>query len=158
MPTDTRLMASASNFLPLRFATPLNTRAGGVRERQMSRSGITSGQVASDRVRAVTVRDRERRGEGKPETFTFLGFTHFCGHLTSRGTLDVWRITAKKRMAAKLNVIKAVLQRRKHHRTSGVGAWLRKVVQGYYQTMRCRATPLSCAPSGGVYADCGDAF
>src|SRR5260370_12586195 len=22
---------------------------------------------------------RRKRGEGKPETFTFLGFTHFCG-------------------------------------------------------------------------------
>src|SRR5215467_6951874 len=79
------------------------------------------------------VRDRKRRGEGKPETFTFLGFTHFCGHLTSSGSFNVWRITAKKRMVAKLNVIKAELQRRKHHRTSEVGAWLRKVVQGYYQ-------------------------
>ena len=35
------------------------------------------------------VRDRKRRGEGKPETFTFLGFTHFCGHLTSRGAFNV---------------------------------------------------------------------
>src|SRR5262252_4510580 len=79
------------------------------------------------------VRERKRRGEGKPETFTFLGFTHFCGHLTSSGSFNVWRITAKKRMVAKLNVLKAELQRRKHHRTSEVGAWLRKVVQGYYQ-------------------------
>jgi hypothetical protein len=22
---------------------------------------------------------RKRRGQGKPETFNFLGFTHFCG-------------------------------------------------------------------------------
>ncbi len=79
------------------------------------------------------VRDRKRRGEGKPETFTFLGFTHFCGRLTSSGAFNVWRITAKKRMVAKLNVIKAELQHRKHHRTNEVGAWLRKVVQGYYQ-------------------------
>ena len=48
------------------------------------------------------VRERKRRGEGKPETFTFLGFTHFCGHLTSSGSFNVWRITAKKRMVAKL--------------------------------------------------------
>jgi hypothetical protein len=36
-------------------------------------------------------------------------------------------------MAAKLKAIKAELQRRKHHRTTEVGAWLRKVVLGYYQ-------------------------
>jgi RNA-directed DNA polymerase len=79
------------------------------------------------------VRNRKQRGEGKPETFTFLGFTHFCGNLTSSGAFNVWRITAKKRMVAKLNVLKAELQHQKHHRTSEVGAWLRKVVQGYYQ-------------------------
>jgi len=45
----------------------------------------------------------------------------------------VWRITAKKRMVAKLKAIKAELQRRKHHRMTAVGEWLRKVVLGYYQ-------------------------
>jgi group II intron reverse transcriptase/maturase len=77
-------------------------------------------------------RNRQRRGEGKPETFTFLGFTHFCGQLTT-GPFIVWRITAKKRMVAKLKAIKAELRLRKHHRTIEVGAWLRKVVLGYYQ-------------------------
>jgi RNA-directed DNA polymerase len=77
-------------------------------------------------------RNRQRRGEGKPETFTFLGFTHFCGQLTT-GPFIVWRITAKKRMVAKLKAIKAELRFRKHHRTIEVGAWLRKVVLGYYQ-------------------------
>jgi hypothetical protein len=75
---------------------------------------------------------RKKRGEGKPETFTFLGLTHYCGQLTT-GAFIVWRITAKKRMVAKLKAIKAELQRRKHHRTTEVGAWLRKVVLGYYQ-------------------------
>jgi hypothetical protein len=78
-------------------------------------------------------RDRKQRGEGKPETFTFLGFTHFCGQRSKDGAFIVWRITAKKRMVAKLKAIKAELQRRKHHRTIEVGAWLRKAVLGYYQ-------------------------
>jgi group II intron reverse transcriptase/maturase len=78
-------------------------------------------------------RDRERRGEGKPETFVFLGFTHYCGHLRSSGAFTVWRITATKRMVAKLKAIKAELRHRKHHRSSKVGEWLRKVVMGYYQ-------------------------
>ena len=78
-------------------------------------------------------RERIRRGEGKPETFNFLGFTHFCGQRHKTETFTVWRITAKKRMVAKLNIIKAELQRRKHDRTSQVGVWLRSVVTGYYQ-------------------------
>jgi len=78
-------------------------------------------------------RDRQQRGEGKPETFTFLGFTHYCGERHKSGTFAVWRITAKKRMVAKLKAIKVELQRRKHDRTTDVGAWLEKVAQGYYQ-------------------------
>src|SRR5216684_4284747 len=78
-------------------------------------------------------RDRKARGEGKPETFTFLGFTHYCGQRHKSGTFTVWRITAKKRMVAKLKAIKVELQRRMHDRMAEVGAWLRKVVLGYYQ-------------------------
>jgi RNA-directed DNA polymerase len=78
-------------------------------------------------------RDRKRRGEGKPETFTFLGFTHHCGQRHKTGTFAVWRITAKERMAAKLKAVKCELQRRMHDRTAEVGVWLRKVVLGYYQ-------------------------
>ena len=78
-------------------------------------------------------RERKQRGEGKPETFNFLGFTHYCGQRHKTETFTVWRITAKKRMVAKLKAIKVELQRRKHDRTSQVGAWLRKVVTGYYQ-------------------------
>ncbi|MCL5263300.1 MAG: group II intron reverse transcriptase/maturase [Acidobacteria bacterium] len=78
-------------------------------------------------------RDRKQRGIGKPETFNFLGFTHYCGQRHKTGTFTVKRITAKKRMVAKLKAIKAELQHRQHHRSSEVGAWLRKVVNGYYQ-------------------------
>jgi hypothetical protein len=70
----------------------------------------------------IAARDRKQRGEGKPGTFTFLGFTHFCGQFTI-GALIVWRITAKKRLVAKLKAIKAELRRRRHHRTTEVGAW-----------------------------------
>ena len=78
-------------------------------------------------------RDRKQRGEGKPETFNFLGFTHYCGQRHKTKTFTVWRITARKRMVAKLKAIKVELQRRMHDRTSQVGEWLRKVVTGYYQ-------------------------
>src|SRR6266850_2890018 len=77
--------------------------------------------------------NRKRRGEGKPETFTFLGFTHYCGKRRKDGSFIVWRKTASKRMVAKLRAIKVELQRRMHDRMAEVGAWLRKVVLGYYQ-------------------------
>src|SRR5271168_2643484 len=77
--------------------------------------------------------NRKARGEGKPETFTFLGFTHYCGQRHKSGTFTVWRITAKKRMVAKLHAIKAELRCRMHQPVADVGAWLRKVVNGYYR-------------------------
>ena len=77
--------------------------------------------------------DREKRGEGKPETFTFLGFTHHCGKRRSNGAFIVWRKTAKKRMVAKLHAIKAELRLRMHEPVADVGAWLQKVVNGYYR-------------------------
>jgi hypothetical protein len=58
--------------------------------------------------------DRKRRGEGKPDTFTFLGFTHYCGTTRKSGAFMVWRKTAKKRMVAKLRAIKAELRDRMH--------------------------------------------
>jgi RNA-directed DNA polymerase len=79
------------------------------------------------------VLNRKQRGEGKPETFTFLGFTHYCGKLRSTGAFTVWRETAKKRMAAKLQAIKSELSRRRHEPPASAGEWLHKVVLGYYQ-------------------------
>jgi RNA-directed DNA polymerase len=77
--------------------------------------------------------NRERRGEGKPETFTFLGFTHYCGKRRKDGAFIVWRETAKQRMVAKLQAIKMELTRLRHTPVALVGEWLRKVVAGYYQ-------------------------
>jgi group II intron reverse transcriptase/maturase len=76
--------------------------------------------------------DRRKRGEKKPETFTFLGFVHQCG-TSPRGLFMVWRQTANKRMVAKLKQIKQTLRRRMHEPLDQIGAWLRSVSQGFYQ-------------------------
>ena len=77
--------------------------------------------------------NRERRGAGKPETFTFLGFTHYCGKRRKDGAFILWRETAKRRLVAKLQAIKTDLKRRRHEPIASVGAWLRRVTSGYYQ-------------------------
>jgi RNA-directed DNA polymerase len=76
--------------------------------------------------------DRERRGEGKPETFDFLGFTHICGK-TRSGKFTVLRKTKSKKMRAKLKEIREELKRRMHESVPKVGKWLHSVVQGHYQ-------------------------
>jgi len=55
--------------------------------------------------------NRQRRGEGKAATFTFLGFTHYCA-TNSKGYFVVGRTTQPKRMQATLRKIKAVLRER----------------------------------------------
>lgn len=76
---------------------------------------------------------RAKRGEGKPETFNFLGFTHICGKNHATGYFMVLRRTIGKRMAAKLKDIRQQLRRRMHARTSDTVKWLRSVVRGYFQ-------------------------
>jgi group II intron reverse transcriptase/maturase len=74
---------------------------------------------------------RKRRGLGKPETFTFLGFTFICGK-TRTGKFQLKRKTRRDRMRAKLKMIKAEMRRRMHHSIPDQGKWLRRVVQGYF--------------------------
>lgn len=75
--------------------------------------------------------NRERRGEGKPETFDFLGFTHISGK-NGNGSYAVRRMTVRKRMRKKLQEIKQQLRMRMHDPVPQTGAWLKSVVQGYF--------------------------
>jgi group II intron reverse transcriptase/maturase len=73
---------------------------------------------------------RRGRGDGKPATFNFLGFTHSCGK-TRRGKFTVLRQTVRQRWQAKLKAVKAELRRRLHEPLSAVGGYLRSVVLGH---------------------------
>jgi len=77
------------------------------------------------------VENRVRRGERKPETFDFLGFTHICGKKHWSGGFIVKRKTMTKRLRAKLQEVKATLMRGRHSPIPQQGQWLRGVVQGY---------------------------
>ena len=76
--------------------------------------------------------NRKRRGEDKPETFDFLGFTHMCGKTRTAGRFTVRRKTIGKRMRAKLQEIRQKLRLRMHDAVPETGKWLRSVVQGYF--------------------------
>ena len=76
---------------------------------------------------------RKRCGEGKPETFSFLGFTHICGTNYRTGKFTIHRKTIGKRMAAKLKDIREQLRKRMHARLPGTVKWLQQVVRGYFQ-------------------------
>jgi RNA-directed DNA polymerase len=75
-------------------------------------------------------RDRKARGDGKPETFDFLGFTHYCAKNKSGG---FWlkRKTISKRMRAKLAEVKDQVRLRQHLPIPEQGKWLSSVVRGH---------------------------
>jgi hypothetical protein len=76
--------------------------------------------------------NRRKTGDGKPETFDFLGFTHICGQTRKTGRFIVKRKTIRKRLSTKLRELKEELRRRWHQPVAEVGRWLKSVVQGYF--------------------------
>jgi len=75
---------------------------------------------------------RAKRGQGKPETFEFLGFTHICGKF-HKGHFHVVRQTSGKRLRLKLTQLKIELRQRLHWKVADVGKWLRVVLLGHYR-------------------------
>ena len=73
---------------------------------------------------------RKRRGERKPETFHFLGFTHICGR-DRRGRFALQRRTEGKRQRATLREVKKDLLQRRHLPIPEQGEWLASVIRGH---------------------------
>jgi RNA-directed DNA polymerase len=78
------------------------------------------------------IANRKQRGEGKPDTFDFLGFTHICERNRKTGSFTVRRKTARKRVVAKLKAVHQQLRQRRHEPIAKTGQWLGSVVQGYF--------------------------
>jgi len=99
------------------------------------RLGMVGLELHPDKTRRIEFgrfaeQNRNRRGEGKPDTFDFLGFTHISGK-NRLGRFTVRRKTIRKRMGAKLRDIKQQLRERMHDPLRQTGPWLKSVVQGY---------------------------
>jgi len=77
------------------------------------------------------VERRQRRGQGKPETFQFLGFVFICGR-TRRGGFQLQRRTRADRMRTRLQEIKQALKLRMHSPIPEQGRWLLQVITGYF--------------------------
>jgi len=73
---------------------------------------------------------RSKRGEGPPETFDFLGFTHISGK-TRKGDFTIRRISSGKKLRNKLRELKETLRRSMHHDLAEVGAWILSVFRGW---------------------------
>ena len=72
------------------------------------------------------------RGLGRPETFNFLGFTHYGGR-TREGRFIVKAKTQSKRVTRKLKELRAEAKRRMHAPVADQHAWLSSVLTGHYR-------------------------
>jgi len=94
-------------------------------------------ELAKEKTRLIefgrfAARDRAGRGEPKPETFEFLGFTHICAS-TKTGRFKLKRVTSKKKMRAKLKSVKTEMRKRMHDPIPEQGRWLTSVLGGHYR-------------------------
>ena len=86
------------------------------------------------------IANRRARGLGKPETFDFLGFKHYCGTRRDGGGFVLGRKPMAKRMRTKLREIKERLMATRHDGIDGQGKWLAQVLRGW---MAYYAVPMS---------------
>lgn len=80
----------------------------------------------------TAIDDRNQRGDGKPETFDFLGFTHYCMKKRAGSGFVLGRKTQAKRKRAKLKAIKDTLRKHMHATINEQGRWLASVLRGYF--------------------------
>jgi group II intron reverse transcriptase/maturase len=75
---------------------------------------------------------RKKRGEGKPETFDFLGLTHYCSK-SKQGRFRVKRRTAQKKYRTKLAEMNLWLRKNRHLRLIDLTDQLNVKLRGHYQ-------------------------
>ena len=94
------------------------------------RLGLNAEKTRLLRFGRFAAQQRQERGLGRPETFQFLGFTHYCT-TTKDGRFLLLRKTISRRMAAKLREVRTLLMRRRHWPIDAQGRWLASVVRGH---------------------------
>lgn len=110
----------------IRFHAELQTRMGkfGLELHDDKTRLIEFGRFAAEK--------RKSRGEKKPYTFDFLGFTHICSKCRKKGKFKLLRKTISKRLRSKIKEVCQTLHRHRHKPIVEQGKWVRSVVQGYF--------------------------
>lgn len=75
--------------------------------------------------------NRKARGEGKPETFEFLGFTHYCSK-SRGGWFRVKRKTSKKKFAKKCRELSQTMRAMRTWRLTDIFRKTNQILIGYY--------------------------
>ena len=75
--------------------------------------------------------ERCARKGGKPQTFTFLGFTHYCSH-GRNGRFRVKRKTSRKKFARKCKEVHRVIREMRTQRLAVIIKKMNQILVGYY--------------------------
>ncbi|MCC5468749.1 reverse transcriptase domain-containing protein, partial [Pelosinus baikalensis] len=93
-------------------------------------------EVAEDKTKIIPFgrfaeQDSKRNGKGKPPTFDFLGFTHYCSK-SKKGQFRVKRKSSRKKVTAKLKSQKEWLKAHRTMDTKDIMVRLNRSLIGYY--------------------------
>jgi group II intron reverse transcriptase/maturase len=76
--------------------------------------------------------NRSKRGEGKPETFSFLGFTLYCSEDGRKGFFRVKARTDRKKMISKLKKLNLWLKEHRHWAMNELFVRINQSLLGHY--------------------------
>lgn len=90
-------------------------------------------QLAEDKTRLIKFgRFAEKDCEGKPETFDFLGFTHYCSK-SQNGKFRVKRKTARKKLNSKIKEFKIWIKQHRNTKLKELMPMINEKLRGHYQ-------------------------
>ena len=93
-------------------------------------------EVAEDKTKIIPFgrfaeKDAKQKGNRKPATFDFLGFTHYCGE-SKRGYFRVKRKTSRKKLQGKLRETKEWLKKNRNKDIHMIMDRFKRSLVGYY--------------------------
>lgn len=94
-------------------------------------------EFAKDKTRLIEFgrfakENRERKGLGKPETFDFLGFTHYCSKSNRNGRFRVKRKISKKKFKQKVQEFKVWIKANRNKPLKEIMATTSRKLVGHY--------------------------
>src|SRR5437016_12861581 len=110
--TDRRPLKSLSHSFTLDIVVGFNSQADAdqFRAELTERMRKFNLELHPEKTRLLefgpfAIDQRQWRGEGKPETFNFLGFTHICVKMRGNGRFTVLLQTSRQRVTTKVNTV-----------------------------------------------------
>lgn len=76
--------------------------------------------------------NRKKKGLGKPETFDFLGFTHYCSESKKTGKFRVKRKTSKKKLKKAISNFKIWIKANRNKKLNEIIISVKKKLIGHY--------------------------